>query len=272
MTIRSHWLAAILAAVAAALAGPAVAAPQILGLVASNGLPTPLSCQNGSCSGSLASFCLQAARDAPITGSFYRLVGGGQLTLLATTADGRRLALPAADLLAFRSRRGFTSIEVSLPAPLLAGRGLDPRRLVSLALDIGPGATLLPVAAADDRDPQTPTEVAQASGPLRGLAAGIFDQPGEMADAARLVGLLVDQLPAEARARVHLDGLWQQVADAAAGKVGSAGLAAAGRIVDACRRSVITPDSFALGVCLDMQQAGLLATLNRSFWDQAGGS
>jgi hypothetical protein len=272
MSTRSRWLAAILTAFAAMLAGPAVAAPQILGLVASSGLPTPLRCQDGSCSGSLASFCLQAARDAPLSGSFYRLAAGARLTLLATTADGRRLALPAADLLAFRSRHGFTTIEVSLPAPRLADLGLDLRRLTSLAVDVGPEATLLPVAAADDRDPQSPAEVAQASGPLRRLAAGIFDQPGEAVDAARLVGLVVDQLPAEAEAPVALDGVWRQVAGAAAGKVGSAGLAAAGRVVDACRRSVITQDSFALGVCLDMQEAGLMATLNRRFWDEAGGS
>ena len=34
------------------------AAPQILGIVASNGLPTPLHCADGYCGAYLASFCL----------------------------------------------------------------------------------------------------------------------------------------------------------------------------------------------------------------------
>ena len=51
------------------LAGRAEAAPQILGLVASNGMPTPLHCQDGLCTGLLASFCLQEARSGPENGT-----------------------------------------------------------------------------------------------------------------------------------------------------------------------------------------------------------
>jgi hypothetical protein len=266
-------LAAFLAALAGLFAAlPAAAAPQILGLVASNGLPTPLRCEGGSCTGSLASFCLQEARNAPITGSDYRLTPGTRLTLLAATADGRRFSLPANELLGIQSRLGFTTVKVSLPEAKLRAPGLDPRQLVSLALEVGPGATLLPVAAADDPNPQTAEEIAHASGPLRRLAARTFDQPSEATDAARLIGLIVDRLPAAAQTPVALDGLWRQVASAAAGRTGAAGLAAAERAVEACRRDVMTPDSFALGVCLDMHEADLLATLNRRFWEQAGGS
>jgi hypothetical protein len=277
MTRQSFRLAAFLAAalgVGGALLGatPAKAAPQILGLVASNGLPTPLRCQAGSCTGSLASFCLQEARNAPSAGSDYRLAPGTHLTLLAATSGGRSLRLPANELLGIQSRLGFTAVKVSLPEAKLLALGLDPRRLVSLAVEIGPGATLLPIAAADDPNPQTPDEVAHASGPLRQLAARTFDQPGETTDAARLIGILADRLPAEAQASIALDELWRQVAEAAAGRTSAAGLAAAGRIVEGCRHAVMTPDSFVLGVCLDMREADLLATLNRRFWDQAGGS
>jgi hypothetical protein len=266
-------LAAFLTALGGLLAAtPAGAAPQILGLVASNGLPTPLRCEGGTCTGSLASFCLQEARNAPITGSGYRLAAGTRLTLLAATADGRRLSLPANELLGIQSRLGFTTVKVSLPETRLRAQGLDPQQLVSLALEVGPGATLLPVAAAGDPNPQTAEEVAHASGPLRQLAARTFDQPGEATDAARLIGLVVDRLPAAAQAPVALDELWRQVASAAAGRTSVAGLAAAGRAVEACRRTVMTPDSFVLGVCLDMHEADLLATLNRRFWEQAGGS
>jgi hypothetical protein len=243
-----------------------------LGLVASNGLPTPLRCQDGSCTGSLASFCLQEARNAPVTGSDYRLAAGTRLTLLAATADGRKLSLPAGGLLGVHSRLGFTTVKVSLPEAKLRALGLDPARLVSLAIEVGPGATLLPVTAADDPNPQAPEEVAHARGPLRQLAARTFDRPSAATDALRLIGLVVDQLPAEGQAPVALDAVWHQVASAAAGRASAAGFAAAGAIVTACRRTTMTADSFVLGVCLDMHRADLLATLNRRFWNEAGGS
>jgi hypothetical protein len=46
----------------------------------------------------------------------------------------------------------------------------------------------------------------------------------------------------------------------------------AARMIDDCERVVAAPDSFAVAACLDLRQAGLLATLNRRFWDAAGGS
>src|SRR5215470_15743874 len=83
--------------------GAAQAAPQILGIVASNGLPTPLSCSDGYCSAYLASFCLQEARYAPNSGSEYHLAPGGRLTLLARLAGGRSIRLHGAGLLTIRT-------------------------------------------------------------------------------------------------------------------------------------------------------------------------
>jgi hypothetical protein len=250
----------------------AVAAPQILGLVASNGLPTPLHCRDGICSGSLASFCLQEARIAPHNGSEYHIAAGGGLTLVARLRGGRSLRLPANGLFNIRTRFGFTTVRATLPQDTLRAFGIDARGLESLAIEIEPGTTLLPVASADDRNPQTPEEIARASGPLRRLAAEIFDRPGYMADAARLVGLVTNELPPEPRAPVALRSIWRQVAGAAKERVDPAGIAVAARMIDDCERVVATPDSFALAACLDLRQAGLLATLNRRFWDAAGGS
>src|SRR5215467_14724832 len=83
--------------------GASQAAPQILGIVASNGLPTPLSCAEGYCSAYLASFCLQEARYAPNSGSEYHLAPGGRLTLLARLADGRTLRLAGEEFLTIRT-------------------------------------------------------------------------------------------------------------------------------------------------------------------------
>jgi hypothetical protein len=248
------------------------AAPQILGLVASNGLPTPLHCRDGICNGSLASFCLQEARTAPDSGSEYHLADGGRLTLVASLGNGRSLRLPGNELLSIHTRFGFTTVRVTLPQAGLQAFGIEARGLESLAVEVEPGTTLLPVASADDRNPQTAEEIARASGPLRRLAGDIFDRPGYMADAARLVGLVTDELPPEPQAPVALRRIWRQVAGAAADRVDPAGIAVAARMIDDCERVVATPDSFALAACLDLRQAGLLAALNRRFWDAAGGS
>jgi hypothetical protein len=64
-------IAAAAIALFASTMGRAEAAPQILGLVASDGLPTPMRCRDGACTALLASFCLQQARDAPADGQDY---------------------------------------------------------------------------------------------------------------------------------------------------------------------------------------------------------
>jgi hypothetical protein len=248
------------------------AAPQILGLVASNGLPTPLHCRDGTCSGSLPSFCLQEARTAPYSGSEYHLAAVGGLTLVASLANGRSLRLPGNELFSIHTRFGFTTVRVTLPQAGLQAFGIEARNLESLAVEVEPGTTLLPIASADDRNPQTPEEIARASGPLRRLATEIFDRPGYMVDAARLVGLVTDELPPEPQAPVVLRRIWQQVAGAAKERVDPAGMVVAARMIDDCERVVAAPDSFAVAACLDLRQAGLLATLNRRFWDAAGGS
>ena len=74
-------------------ASRAEAAPQILGLVASNGLPVPMRCEGGDCTALLASFCLQEARDAPEDGQAYLPGPRGGLSLIVTRASGQRLRL-----------------------------------------------------------------------------------------------------------------------------------------------------------------------------------
>jgi hypothetical protein len=56
MSFRS---AVILAAFAFAVPATAQAAPQILGVIASNGHATPLDCTAGDCTAQLSAFCLQ---------------------------------------------------------------------------------------------------------------------------------------------------------------------------------------------------------------------
>jgi hypothetical protein len=269
--IRNLIVTATITAIGLAV-GRAEAAPQILGLLASNGIPTPLHCRDGDCTGYFASFCLQEARDAPSTGQEYKLAPGGALMLIATQLDGRRLKLRANDLLTIRLRSGFSSVRISLPEARLNALGIGMFGANSLAVEVEPETTILPVVALDDPDPQSPQEITQAFGPLRHLAAKIFDGSGEIPDTARLVGLLINALPPEDDpGPVGLDALFRQVvASVGSGRFGSEGFAAAESIVEGCQP--FPPTSIALGFCLESRQNGLLATLNSEFWDTVGGS
>jgi hypothetical protein len=243
--------------------GSAQAAPQILGIVASNGLPTPLRCAQGYCSAYLASFCLQEARYAPNSGSEYHLAPGGRLTIVARLADGRSLRLVGDELLTIRTRSGFTALRVSLPEAKLAALGAT-----SAAVEVGPGTTVLPRAYAGDPDPQSGEEVAAATGTLRRLAAKTFDRAGETADAARLIELVINRLSDQSAAPA-VAGLWDEIArQAGRSGVGRPGIDAAAAVVAECQAS---GSDFASGVCLEMRQAELMTSLNRRFWDQAAG-
>ena len=242
------------------------AAPQILGIVASNGLPTPLHCADGYCSAYLASFCLQEARYAPNSGSEYRLVPGGRLTIIASLGDGRTLRLSAENLLTIRTRSGFTTLRVSLPEAKLKALGAT-----AAAVEVGPKTTVLPLAYAGDPDPQSADEVATAAGPLRGIAAETFDRPGERADTARLIELVINRLPDRSQpSSVTLAALWGEVAASARQSgIASGSIDATAQVIAECQGSAGT--GFAGGVCLEMRQAELMTNLNRQFWDQAAG-
>jgi len=254
-------------ALAALMAAPAQAATQILGLVASNGVPTPLHCEGGVCRSFVNSFCLQWERPAPALDSEYQLAPGGGLTVIARRADGSEVRLPGQGLVTIRVDAGFTSVTISLPQVRLRDLGA-----VSSAIEISPLTSILPVHSADDPDPQSTADIAEATGPTRRLAAEIFEGSGEDSDAAKLIGLLINGLPPDGGLQtVALDDLFRQVvATVGPGRISAEGFAAAERIAKGCES--FPPNSAALGFCLEVQQAGLLGTLNEQLWDATGGS
>jgi hypothetical protein len=242
---------------------PAQAAPQILGIVASNGLPTPLHCAEGQCSAYVPSFCLQEARYAPDMGSEYRLAGGG-LTVIVQRARGETLRLPAEELLTIRARFGFTTLQVSLSAARLEALGAT-----SAALEVGAGTSVIPKAYAGDPQPQSTDEVALATGPLRQVASHTFDRPGGPADTARLVELVINRM---ADPTASLASVWSEVAqEARQSGIAAPGIEAAGAVVAECQGSAHGADSLVGGLCLEMRQTELMTDLTRSFWDQAAG-
>lgn len=266
-----------LAAGAAGLgAAPAAAAPQVLGLVADNGFPTPLTCDDFECSAQFSSFCLQEARSSPATGSLYAVAPGGEVALLATAPDGALLRLPA-ESLRITTAIGFTSVTMSLPqsrrAEIAAGLGATPEE-VSLTVAVGAGVSLVPVPVAGDPDPQTDAEIALATGPLRSVGERLFDLPGAQADAARLTTVLINSLPARGRESAEdRAGLFDRVAALpAAGALGAEGVERARAVFAECRISVESSSMFSMRECLRLRHADLMVRTNRKFWDEAGGS
>lgn len=266
---RHLVLCAALAAAGAVLAGPALAAPQVLGLVASNGHPTPLRCDEQGCFALLSSFCLQQARPGPGSGAAYRIAEGGTVTLLALTVDGRTLRLPGAHYLEFSTRIGFTSVQVSLPRAAREALGI-----AAAAVDVGPLVSIVPVEAANDLSPQTQAELALATGPIRKAAAAAFEAPGAAADAARLAAALINTLPPRSTEPVPDDAtLWAQaVTPDLAGAVGPDGTALVRQMLRGCRIAVGSRTMTSLRSCIELQHADLMAHRNQDFWKSLGGS
>jgi hypothetical protein len=268
--IMTTTVLALCAALGAPVA-PASAASQVLGLVASNGLPTPMQCQDGICSGHISAFCLQEQRPAPSANSEYLLAPGSRLTLIAQLADGRSLRLPADNLVTIRTRIGFTSVRISMPEERMKALGA-----ISVAIDVAPMASILPRPVADDPNPLSPEEIALATGSMRKAAQSQFEAPGEASDAARLSSFIVNLLPDdEPQTAAGRDALWNQavaLAESSDRNLSAAGIADAHRIYSNCELSIASLSSFNLRSCLEIHHADLMAETNRAFWESTGGS
>jgi len=267
-SIRLAILFAVLA-LPALIAGRADAASQILGIVASNGMPTPLRCQEGICRGFFSSFCLEQDRPAPHVYAEYRLATGGGLTLVVTRADGSRIRLPADDLVTLRSEIGFSSLSIFIPEARLKALGAT-----SAAIDVAPMTTVLPVAVAGDPNPLTPEEIAYVTGKLRRLAQPAFENPGMMNDEARLATMVVNSLPAdEPKTAAGRQAVWNSVvAETARLPVDPTAVAVTGRMFSDCGAAVDLRAEFNLSLCMQLHQTDLMSSFNRAFWDSLGGS
>jgi hypothetical protein len=270
MRSHAHIVAfAALAAACAFLAAPAQAAPQVLGLVASNGHATPLRCDDSGCSALLSSFCLQQVRPGPSSGSAYRIAEGGAVTLVARTADGGTLRLPAGDYLQLSTRIGFTSVRATLPKAAREALGI-----VGASVEVGPLVSIVPVEAAGDTAPQTREEVALATGAVRKAAEASFEAPGAPSDAARVASAMINALPELTSERVPDDAtLWAEaVTPDLAATVTSGGTAMARQMLHGCRIAVASHTIPSLRSCLELQHADLMAHRNQQFWQSLGGS
>jgi len=262
------WIAAGFVAVAFG-AAPAWSAPQVLGLMASNGMPVPLTCQSGECSAHLSSFCLQEGRDAPTYGQSYKLTADSRVTLVVERHDGTYIRVDGGEFARIQALVGFTSVRLAVPDATIAA--LDGARVW---VEVTPNASLVPVADDADRNPQTDAELALATGPYRDAAALRFDAPGRTGDAARLTNVLINALPPGLREDDAMrDGLWaSQITTAMADTVTPAGLAKAKELYNYCRMSSAAGTALTMRDCLTLRHADLMGEENRRFWKELGGS
>lgn len=256
-------LALRLAVIALALApfplAGAVAAPQVLALVAS-AEPVPMVCRNGACSAEMSAFCLQPDWRAPVEGTAYYVKGGEGIRIVATTRGGETLTFSAAELgLEVESARTHTAVRLMVPVREMIARDIDRATIL-----VGRGVSLVPVAVAGDPRPHSEQDIAIAIGPLRTLGTLLVDEGGAPVAAARLANRLISALPPlgrtdeEARA-----SLWHRVMGDEAG--GAAISLAHGAYDDCYARTM--GGMMSLRECLSAAHDRFIGGLNDSYWD-----
>jgi hypothetical protein len=242
------------------LTGTASAASQVLGLTASNG-PVPFTCDDDDCTALAGTFCLQRERTIPAWGTPYVASHPDRLTLALLTRDGRIAKLAGGPWLRFTAYNGYTMVRMTVPRSLLAARDAT-----AVAVEIGPGISLVPTSRAGDRDPQSADEIALATGPMRIAAARYLDAPAISVDAARLVTALVSALPDRRTIHDDYSAVWQTTitADLTDG-LDPAALSSARSAYDRCRGQ---PE---LRQCLMSRHRELMQRDNARYWDESAG-
>lgn len=256
--------AALLATAPIAMPAPAASAPQVLGLVASNG-PVYLKCVEGTCAAEFSTFCLQADRKAPAPGTAYSLVGEGTVHVVARLGDNSETVLDAAKDLSFAVSRGHVAMRVALdPATV---KRLNP---IEVAVSIDRNVALRPATIAGDENPQSEQELSLAAGPLRQLATRHVDGNIDRMSAARLTSRMINLLPPsgpfsrEARAQV-----WTR-AVSAAGPLTPKAERFARNGFDLCDFTIEAGSNSSMRRCLEAQHDSLLKSLNSGYWKAVG--
>lgn len=261
--IRKFTIAGLgLAALFGLSAGGASAAPQALALVATNG-EVQLNCEAGHCSAEFSTFCLQPNRLSPIRGTAYELADAGNVTVTATTRDGRSLSLPASEVLSFTSARNHVAMRIAVLPDQIEQLGLT-----SVSITVGKDVTVVPTPRAGDGDPIGEAEFAIAAGPLRALGSKIVDNNRERMAAARLTSKLINTLPsADDRRAGAARELWNRTVTAAqTNALYTVGEKIAKRAVDLCDFAVKRKMYGSLRRCLQSEHDVLVNIMNQDYW------
>ena len=248
-------------------AAQAHAVPQPLGLVQTIE-PAPLVCDaKGRCAAVLATFCLQQSRLPPGPGDRYIVAPGTDVRLNVTRADGATETLDGGAVLRFVSYVGFSSITVEIDRSKLAADMTD------AVVEVGPLATLLPVARPVDDKPLTTDEIAMATGAWRQQAEELFDKPNPRSDANRLIARAIGVLP-EGYGDDTVEGheaAWTAALAAPSRGFTEGGVALGRKMFAACKNTVAQSIKWPLRKCLENRLDEQQREINQEYWDQQGG-
>jgi len=257
---------AVFAMVLSMIPVSARAAPQALGLVATNEA-TPLQCGDGTCTGFFSTFCLEEDRLPPGRWTAYRPAVGSDITLIVETADGRTVRLPAAAYATFKTRLDFTSILVSIAESRLAAYAP-----VRLSIAVGPLVSLLPEPTARDANPHTPEMMATITGPYRRTGRYFFDSGGDRSEAVAMVTRMINLLPQ--RGRLSKGSRRSAYRDARTGTEDRNSEAGARfeAIVGGCEALLDkTAGPSNMRQCLEYRHGAMQTKTNKEFWKALGG-
>ena len=277
LTFRKLTTAASVAVISAlAWSGSAQAAPQILGLVASNG-PVPLKCDTFYCAAEFTTFCLQQERKGPPRNHKYQAYNGGEgIRVLGMKSSGEIVELADGSALDILAPRGQTVVTMSLPRRLLEQYGVT-----QVAIEIGPNVSLLPEEKLNDYNRQTEQDIAIATGPLRELGTKVIDSNASKVAAADVLNRVITLLPLGNRAASKRlrDSVWSKVAvSLPQSEAYQDAITTAQQTFDRCHvysngtaysrsTSVTGRNSLSLRDCLTFGHDALISPLNKKYWD-----
>ncbi|NQV57763.1 MAG: hypothetical protein HQ503_18010 [Rhodospirillales bacterium] len=263
MRIKLIALFAIVSTVAAFAPPAAIAAPQILGLVAT-AEPVPLSCAGGICSAEISAVCLQEHRPAPDAGTAYRPAQGAALTLVVESEDGVQRELPVAGLVKMKSLRIFTSLSVSLPEHIVRSLGSG---IVQASLSVGPLASALPAAVAGDKHPLSNREISDTTGPLRTIAEMAIGRDVANLAATRVLNHMINRLPVDRPADgQRIPSLRNQTLPNQSAAENPAAAKLVDRALETCAEKLRVEATPHLRACIANQHDNLITNTTQAVW------
>ncbi len=244
----------------------AMAEPQILGVIAQTD-PMPMTCTAGTCVAELTAFCMEPDRASPRHETAYKPFEGADLTIVATAADGAEVRIPAAKVATFTSVRGYAAVRVAVSEAKLAELGVE-----RAAVHVGARVTMMPQWDRYMRRPHEQEEVDLAGTVRRVVGEKIVDNGGERADAARMLGRIINALPEKGgvdEATRH--SLWQDVFDDGRLDGQDRGAVKTARSAyQTCLARDPAAQGFSMRRCLEHRHDFLIWKLNSVYWASVG--
>lgn len=237
----------------------ALAAPQALGLVATNG-NVDLKCGPQGCQADFTTFCLQQDRKSPDRGTPYH-VGSGEFQVAGYTRSGEQIDLPVDQNVTLESRRKHMALRVYIPESTLKKHDL-----VRVAVNVKDNVVLLPRTEPGDANAHTAQEVAMLSSSMRQIGSSYIDSDSDRTAAARLLNDVINGLPERGKADNQTrERLWNEAVERAGPGAPEQGLQRAKGIFRLCKWTAGrgTPN---MRNCLEQHHDEFIKFLNSKYW------